>query len=101
MGDLSRASARSQIAAEGGGFFQKGGELPRGTASTPALAARLVALALGAFELVLDILKVPPDSALSPDADEICPGSPEDDTQSRTEGMDVQRSLKPSLALHP
>ena len=90
MGDLSRASARSQIAAEGGVFFQKEGELPRGTSGKPALAARLVALALGALELVLDILKVPPDSELAPEADEICPGSTKDDTHSRTEGIDEQ-----------
>ena len=90
MGDLSRASARSQIAAEGGVFFQKEGELPRGTSGKPALAARLVALALGALELVLDILKVPPDSELAPEADEIRPGSPKDFSHPRTEGIDEQ-----------
>ena len=90
VGDLSRVSARSQIAAEDGVFILEEGELPRGTLGMPALAARLVALALGAFELVLDILKVPSDRELAPDADEICPGSPKDDTHARTVGIEEQ-----------
>ena len=71
-------------------FLPEEGELPRGTSGKPALAERLVALALAALELVLDILKVPPDKELAPEADEIRPGSPWDFSHARNEGIDKQ-----------
>jgi hypothetical protein len=61
-----------------------------GTSGKPALIERLVALALKALELVLDILKVPPDSELAAEADEMWPGSPWDFSHIRNEGIDEQ-----------
>ena len=71
-------------------FLPDEAESTLGTSGKPALAERLVALALAALELVLDILKVPPDKELAPEADEIRPGSPKDFSHPRTEGIDEQ-----------
>ena len=62
------------MAAETGVFLPDEAESLLGTSSKPALIERLVALALAALELVLDILNVPVNE-LAPDVDVTFTGS--------------------------
>ena len=88
------------MAAEIGVVLPDEAESLLGTSSKPALMERLVALALAALELVLDMLNVP-DKELVPDVDVTLTGSTWKHSLPKTLGMEKLRSPRPSRVFLP